>query len=91
MVDSLVFDENFMIAYRSKTYCGLKIPLLDRIVIRCLGAIGYVIGIGGGDVPTRVGGTSVSLVPSSGCVGIISIVGEPCEEGRGAMVGVRSC
>ena len=66
----------------------MKIPLLERVVIGCPRAIGYVIGMGGGDVLTRVGGTSVSLVleenKGSGCVseGITSVEREPCEKGR---------
>ena len=97
MVGSLVSNEKFMIAYKLRTYRGLKIPLLEHIVIGYSRAIYCIVGMGGRDVLTRVEYTSISLVPKedkgSGCVSksIISAVGEPCEEGREAIEGVRSC
>ena len=54
MVGLLVSDEDFVIACRSRTCSGLKIPLLECIVIGCLGAIGCVVGMGGGETLTRV-------------------------------------
>ena len=96
MVGSLVSNKDFVIACRSRTYRGLKISLLEYVVIGCPRAIGCVMGIDIGDVLTWVGSTSESLVleedKGSGCVseGNTSVVGESCEKGRGAIKGVRS-
>ena len=54
MVGSWVYDEDFVIACRSRTYRGLKIPLLEYVVIGYPGAIGCIVGMGSGDVPTWV-------------------------------------
>ena len=85
-----------MIACRSRIYRGLKIPLLERVVIGCPRAIGCVVGMDSRDILTWVGGTSESLVleedKGSGCVskGNTLAVGESCEKGRGAIKGVRN-
>ena len=48
MVGSVVSNEDVVMVCRSRICRGLKTPLLDRVVIGCLGAIGCVVGIGGG-------------------------------------------
>ena len=55
MVRSVVSDENVVMVCRSRICRGLKIPLLERVVIGCPGAIEGVVGMGGGGAQIRVG------------------------------------
>ena len=81
----------------------MKIPLLERVVIGCLGGVEVVDCVGGiakGESLSWTGstvGTTMSLDlgegKASGNVteGMTSLIGETCEEGSGGIEGVKSC
>ena len=48
----MVSNSDFVIACRSRIYRGLKIPLLECVVIGCPRAIGFVVGMDSRDVLT---------------------------------------
>ena len=81
----------------------MKIPLLERVVIGCLGGVEVVDCVGGiaeGESLSWTGptvGTTMSLGLGEGkasgnvAEGIASLIGKTCEEESGEIEGVRSC